>query len=103
MVFGLGNKGKTYDNTRHNIGFKVLDAFVSAHEGSWSKSMVADIASTSHTSEHLLMLTMCIGLNVAGQRIVCVKPSTMMNRSGSAYASLTQKHGVAPEDTYVST
>ena len=44
LVVGLGNIGEKYHNTRHNIGFKIVDAFVKEHEGNFETEKLGDIA-----------------------------------------------------------
>lgn len=71
LVVGLGNPGGQYRQTRHNIGFEVVDALC----GKWSIS----------TSESRRFKgTQGDGAAVSGRRIVLLKPSTFMNRSGEA-------------------
>ncbi|NNE56049.1 MAG: aminoacyl-tRNA hydrolase [Flavobacteriales bacterium] len=68
LIVGLGNPGTEYENTRHNIGFKVLDAFVKASGTSFEQDRHADIARVRHR----------------GRTIVLLKPNTFMNLSGKA-------------------
>lgn len=72
MVVGLGNPGAEYAATRHNIGFMVADALVSANKGQWKSGSLAD------TCELMLSAT----------RVIVVKPLTYMNLSGKAVAQL---------------
>lgn len=71
LIVGLGNPGKEYINTRHNVGFMVVDKFC---PGCWkySKKFKAEICHTS----------------VEGQTIYLVKPQTFMNRSGESIREL---------------
>ncbi len=85
VIIGLGNPGLRYINTRHNIGFKVIDALVAAHGGgNWR-----------HKDE---MDTLEISMN--GQAILCIKPQTFMNMSGRVILNL-QKRGITPEQILV--
>ena len=68
LLVGLGNPGEAYVNTRHNIGFDVLDHFVASHGARFETSRLADVAR----------------LRIKGRSIVCIKPSTFMNLSGKA-------------------
>jgi PTH1 family peptidyl-tRNA hydrolase len=72
LLVGLGNPGKEYDGTRHNIGFAVLDAFVAKTEGmgEWTdkKSLKCQLVSGQ----------------VGQSRVYAIKPQTFMNNSGEA-------------------
>jgi PTH1 family peptidyl-tRNA hydrolase len=66
---GLGNPGKRYERTRHNLGFLVVDRFAAAHG-----LMVATLEFQSRTGR----------LKLNGEEVVLVKPQTYMNRCGAA-------------------
>ncbi len=68
LVVGLGNIGAEYADTRHNIGFKVLDALAEASNILFSTARYGDVAQLKHK----------------GRTIVLLKPSTYMNLSGKA-------------------
>ncbi len=68
LVVGLGNIGAEYANTRHNIGFKVLDALAEASNISFMTARDGDMATLKHR----------------GRTIYLLKPSTYMNLSGKA-------------------
>lgn len=68
LVIGLGNPGKEYEHTHHNIGFDVLDAFVSANNGIFSPGRLSDVVEVS----------------IKGRKFICIKPTTFMNLSGKA-------------------
>ena len=68
LIIGLGNPGAEYENTRHNIGFKVLDKLVSASNTSFTTDRYADVAE----------------LKFKGRKLVLIKPNTFMNLSGKA-------------------
>ena len=68
LVVGLGNIGAEYANTRHNIGFKVLDALAEASNISFMTVRYGDMATLKHR----------------GRTIYLLKPSTYMNLSGKA-------------------
>lgn len=71
LIVGLGNVGKEYDNSRHNIGFAVLDAFV-------AKNNLPDW----HVKKDLKCLFS--DGRIGESRVICIKPTTMMNSSGEA-------------------
>lgn len=88
LVVGLGNPGREYADTRHNIGFVVADAFVRAREGAWAhrREFEADVARVPH----------------AGPRDLHVlKPLTFMNESGQAVAAFSRFHRIEPEEIAV--
>ena len=68
LIVGLGNIGAEYENTRHNIGFKTLDALVKASNVVFTPNRLGDTAEVKHKGRKLLLL----------------KPSTYMNLSGKA-------------------
>ena len=68
LIIGLGNPGAEYENTRHNIGFKVLDKLASLSNISFSPDRYADVAE----------------VKFKGRNLVLIKPNTFMNLSGKA-------------------
>jgi len=68
LVVGLGNIGSEYAETRHNIGFKVLDALAGASNAVFTTARYGDVAEMKHK----------------GRTLVLLKPSTYMNLSGKA-------------------
>ena len=68
LIIGLGNPGAEYEETRHNIGFKVVDTIAEAHGGKFS------------TERHGAVST----IRFKGRTLVLLKPSTFMNLSGKA-------------------
>ncbi|GAC1387084.1 MAG: hypothetical protein NVS1B7_5950 [Candidatus Saccharimonadales bacterium] len=71
LVIGLGNPGKKYDLTRHNVGFHCVDAFVESQQlGPWVNKKDLKCLESSG--------------NVGGTRIIVIKPTTYMNSSGEA-------------------
>ena len=68
LIIGLGNIGAEYAETRHNIGFKVLDALAGASNALFTTGRYGDVAEVKHK----------------GRTRVLLKPSTYMNLSGKA-------------------
>ena len=68
LIIGLGNIGEKYENTRHNIGFKVLDELAEEHKASFETEKLGDIAT----------------FRFKGRTFILLKPSTYMNLSGKA-------------------
>ena len=85
LIVGLGNIGPEYRNTRHNIGFKVLDAFAEVSNISFSTQRYGDIAQ----------------LRVKNKVLVLLKPSTYMNLSGEAVRYWMNKENIPLENVLV--
>ena len=68
LIVGLGNMGAEYDNTRHNIGFDVVDALAKEFDVPFKDDSLGDLAQFKHK----------------GRTFILLKPSTYMNRSGKA-------------------
>lgn len=68
LIIGLGNIGKEYEHTRHNIGFDVVAAFVNKHGGTFNVDRLAYVAEVKWKGAHF----------------VCICPTTYMNLSGRA-------------------
>ncbi len=86
-LIGLGNPGKEYANTRHNIGFLVMDALAKELDTAFAnkRSVQADVAQA----------------HMNGVRILLVKPQTFMNVSGKAVAAVMSKHPIKPAELLV--
>ena len=87
MVVGLGNPGKRYVRSRHNVGFQVAGRFCER----CSIRLRAKRKLASRVGEG----------RMAGRKVVAVEPRTFMNRSGQAVASAMAFYGVIPEDVLV--
>jgi PTH1 family peptidyl-tRNA hydrolase len=85
LIVGLGNPGRRYSKTRHNIGFLVLEEL--AERLGLSFRDLADYR-------------ICSG-SIEDERIILLEPLTFMNRSGSAVVRVAKKFAVAPERTVV--
>lgn len=85
LVAGLGNPGKEYENTRHNIGFNVLDALARA------SNIVFSDERYGWLSEY----------KFKGRTFVLLKPSTFMNLSGRAVNYWMQKENIPLENLLV--
>ena len=85
LIVGLGNIGAKYDNTRHNIGFDVVDALAKAFEVEFKTEKLGDIAEFKHK----------------GRLFVLLKPSTYMNLSGKAVNYWMQKKKIQKENLLV--
>ncbi len=84
IIVGLGNIGKEYENTRHNIGFMVVDELAKKmNVSSWQNKWQASVA------------------DVYNPRLILVKPTTYMNLSGNAVREICKFYGCAAEDIFV--
>ena len=83
LFIGLGNIGAEYANTRHNIGFDVINAFVLKHGGSFKVDRLAYVAE----------------VKFRGKQVVCICPTTFMNLSGKAFRYWQEKTKVPLENT----
>ncbi|MBO5024234.1 MAG: aminoacyl-tRNA hydrolase [Clostridia bacterium] len=86
IVAGLGNPGKEYDGTRHNAGFAALD-YISEKCGEKVQKAKFD----SLVGE----------ANIAGARVLLMKPQTFMNSSGTAISVAADFYKIAPENVIV--
>ncbi len=78
LIVGLGNIGDEYRNTRHNIGFKILDTLAEVSNISFSTERYGDIAK----------------VRVKNKQLILLKPSTYMNLSGNAVRYWKEKENI---------
>lgn len=83
-IIGLGNYGNKFHNTRHNIGFDVLDVLAQRYHAAWQERDQMEYAEISSNNN----------------RIVLIKPLTYMNHSGKVIPFLLKK-GIKPEEILV--
>lgn len=83
LIIGLGNIGNEYANTRHNIGFDVVDALVLKHKGLFKTERLAEVAE----------------IKFKGKTLICIKPSTYMNLSGRAFKYYYDKEKIELDNT----
>ena len=86
IVVGLGNPGKTYALTRHNLGYRAVDEFCRLAGLGWSGE-----ACSSQMAQG----------RVGVSEVVVAKPQTFMNASGEAVACLLERTGALPTDLLV--
>ena len=85
MIVGLGNPGGQYQNTRHNVGFRAIDAIEPmVQNAKSSKKMKAEIVSGS----------------IDGQNVLLVRPQTYMNESGQAVGAISRYYNI-PSDRII--
>lgn len=87
LIVGLGNIGSEYKNTRHNIGFNILDALAKASNVVFKTEKLGDITK----------------VKFKGRTLVCLKPSTYMNLSGKAVNYWMQKEKIPLENVLIIT
>ena len=85
LIVGLGNIGAEYAATRHNIGFKVLDALAEASNTVFSSQRYGSVAELKHK----------------GRTFILLKPSTYMNLSGKAVSYWMQAEKIPLENVFV--
>lgn len=87
LIIGLGNPGSQYENTRHNIGFMVIDSFAEKYNASFSletkfKGMISNVI-------------------INGEKAILLKPMTYMNLSGESIIKVMQFYKIDPSDILV--
>ena len=86
VVVGLGNPGKEYENTRHNVGFKAIDRLGDKHAIKVTKIKCKSLIGQGQ---------------ICGEKVMLVKPQTYMNLSGEAVREILSYFKIAPEDLIV--
>ena len=89
LVVGLGNPGKEYESTRHNIGFQCLDNLIKNIEG------FSDLVNKKDLKCHLSMA------QLGDKRVIAIKPTTFMNNSGQAVMSVINYYKIDPNNLVV--
>ncbi len=87
LIVGLGNIGEKYANTRHNIGFKILDYIATSEDLAFETQKLGDIST----------------LKVKGRTLLLLKPSTYMNLSGKAIKYWLEKEKIPLENLLIVT
>jgi PTH1 family peptidyl-tRNA hydrolase len=86
IIVGLGNPGKRYRNTRHNVGFAVIDALARARKCRFSRGRCRSLIARTEMGE-------C--------RIMLAKPTTFVNLAGDAVACILRRTGAEPRELLV--
>ncbi|SEA13347.1 aminoacyl-tRNA hydrolase [Bizionia paragorgiae] len=87
LIVGLGNIGPKYEHTRHNIGFKILDAFAKKEDLTFTTQKLGDLST----------------YKLKGRTFIFLKPSTFMNLSGKAIHYWMEKEKIPLENLLVIT
>ncbi|MDP6484007.1 MAG: aminoacyl-tRNA hydrolase [Nitrospinota bacterium] len=83
LVIGMGNPGAEYEETRHNIGFLVVDEMAARLGVAFEEAGRCSLADNG---------------SLYDRRVILAKPQTYMNRSGGAVRGLMKAHGLGPAD-----
>ena len=86
LIVGLGNPGRDYVHTRHNVGFDVLDIFARQHK---TKILTRQCKAVVGS------------FNNFGEQVVLAKPQTYMNESGASVGELSRKYRVEPANILI--
>jgi PTH1 family peptidyl-tRNA hydrolase len=87
LIVGLGNIGEKYAETRHNVGFKILDALATKEDITFETAKLGDVGT----------------FKIKGRSLLCLKPSTFMNLSGKAVNYWMEKEKIPLENVLVIT
>jgi PTH1 family peptidyl-tRNA hydrolase len=87
LIVGLGNIGEKYANTRHNIGFRIVDEVAEEHNVVFETDTLGDVAT----------------FRFKGKTFILLKPSTFMNLSGKAVKFWMQKEKISVDNLLVVT
>ena len=88
LVVGLGNPGSEYAETRHNMGFMLLEKFLNSHRPErWEKVHICN--------------SYCYVGSFAGTKLILQLPQTFMNNSGTAVAKLMRQEKIEPSEVIV--
>jgi len=96
LIVGLGNPGKQYEKTRHNLGFMVLEQFLKDFEPVkdtlWqdNKKFKSDVAELTWQPKH-----------GEAERVILLKPKTFMNNSGMAVKIVSDFYKIRPDQIWV--
>lgn len=86
LVIGLGNPGLQYEQTRHNVGFRVVDKIARRLGWKWTERRARAVLASG---------------NIGLEKVVLAKPLTFMNLSGEAVGELMRWYKLRPEDIFV--
>jgi len=86
LIVGLGNPGREYANTRHNIGFRVIDKLADLHNIPLNQKKHKAIYGSGY---------------IEGQKVILAQPQTYMNLSGESVRELVDFYKIEPEEIIV--
>lgn len=82
LVFAQGNPGTTYNGTRHNVGFYMIDAFAKKHDATWQEK----------SKFHALIAE----ITIDGEKVILAKPTTFYNETGLSARAITDFYKLEP-------
>ena len=85
LIVGLGNPGREYDNTRHNVGFKVLDNYLKKYNINYSKKFDG----------------LFVQLEINNEKVIFLKPQKYMNLSGEVIREFVRYYKINIEDILI--
>lgn len=83
LIVGLGNPGKEYENTRHNVGFMIIDQYI--NNDNWQKKF-----------DSIYKI-----VNINGEKVMFLKPLTYMNSSGNAVIKAVKYYDISLSDILI--
>lgn len=86
LIVGLGNPGREYENTRHNIGFTIIDRFAKENSFSEFKDKFQGLISEK---------------NINGEKVLLLKPQTYMNLSGNSIVQVVNFYKINPKEDLI--
>ena len=86
LIVGLGNPGREYEKTRHNVGFQVVDLLADRYKISLSRTKFKSVYGET---------------SINGKKIILAKPQTFMNCSGESVAEITRFYKIPTEKVIV--
>lgn len=94
LIVGLGNPGKKYEKTRHNVGFMAVDEL----RLRLIRDGQSDISEWSQSKKFNALICGC---SVGGEKMILAKPLTFMNRSGHSVQLIAHYYNIVPSDIIV--
>ena len=87
LIVGLGNPGKEYESTRHNVGFRLVDFYINKNDGNinWTSKFNGMIYET----------------RIKNNKVIFLKPQTYMNLSGNAVRMVVDYYNIAIDDILI--
>lgn len=85
LIVGLGNIGEKYKNTRHNIGFEIIESIAQKYDSLFRKKTLAYRCD----------------IKIANEQVVLIKPTTFVNLSGQAVVHFMQKEKIIKQNLLV--